>query len=750
MKEQNMTQLLHFEFHRRHVLIIIVLAIAFTTAFIMRSYPIKYGFYLNEYDPYFNYRATKYIVDNGLDAYWKWHDTMSWYPEGRDVARTSQSGLHVITAFLYYMFDRGSGSLLNFTIMLPVVLGSLTTIIVFALVRVMGGSTSAGMFAALLFAFSPAIIQRGNLGWFKSEPLGLFLGLTAVYLFLSAIKYANNNNNKKMKYLIIILKSVAGGIILGFGNVTWNGVQYFIIPISLFLIALPFVRKKEIQNSMYVVVIFTLLTIIVTAIFPRTGISFVLSLPSIALVGATVFVVIANFIKKHSKSTVQKRNILFVLIAFILLAIGLIAGGLYYLPDKKYLVAVNPFMSYHPIVESVAENSSPTIIHYLLIFSTLFIFAGIGTWFVLKYKGDEMPIFALIIGITGIYVSIESLRLLVFASIGIIILAAIGLLHLISHIIVETNKRSSLPPPTTTIPTAAYKKEEKTRTNKKQRKFDEGTRRRTITNTMCFMLIVFLLLLPMLYPRDLNWISYANIPPTIASGATTNDWLNALNWISKNSPKNSVIAAWWDYGYWITTLANRTTLADNAANNQTRIVTIAKMLMDKPEDGIKSALNLKADYILIYLTAQRISVNGTPLYILGDNGDESKLRWFVRIGGFDENKYLEQDRFTPTPRFWNTTLIGKLIPLIPYYSYYTSLQNGQPTHSLFRGYKPGAFAVYSEYLKYPENYTNNYQQPPLTLVYRSDSLDGNDEKTVSGVIIYKINHSHNLARQKNT
>src|SRR5919197_2297908 len=210
MKEQNMTQLLHLEFHRRHVLIIIVLAIAFTTAFIMRSYPIKYGFYLNEYDPYFNYRATKYIVDNGLDAYWKWHDTMSWYPEGRDVARTSQSGLHVITAFLYYMFDRGSGSLLNFTIMLPVVLGSLTTIIVFALVRVMGGSTSAGMFAALLFAFSPAIIQRGNLGWFKSEPLGLFLGLTAVYLFLSAIKYANNNNNKKMKYLIIILKSVAG------------------------------------------------------------------------------------------------------------------------------------------------------------------------------------------------------------------------------------------------------------------------------------------------------------------------------------------------------------------------------------------------------------------------------------------------------------------------------------------------------------------------------------------------------------
>ncbi|HEY9485362.1 MAG TPA: STT3 domain-containing protein, partial [Nitrososphaeraceae archaeon] len=164
-----------FEFQTRHLLVISVLSIAFTTAFIMRAYPIKYGYFLNEFDPYFDYRATKYIVDHGLDAYWKWHDTMSWYPEGRNIPGTSQSGLHVVTALLYDAFGVGH-SLLNFTIILPVVIGSLTTIIVFALVRIMGGTT-AGMFAALLFAFSPAIIQRGNLGWFKSEPVGLFFGL---------------------------------------------------------------------------------------------------------------------------------------------------------------------------------------------------------------------------------------------------------------------------------------------------------------------------------------------------------------------------------------------------------------------------------------------------------------------------------------------------------------------------------------------------------------------------------------------
>ena len=75
----------HFHFQLKHLLVIAVLAISFSTAFIIRSYPVKYGYFLNEFDPYFDYRATKYIVDNGLQAYLNWHDTMSWYPEGRNV-----------------------------------------------------------------------------------------------------------------------------------------------------------------------------------------------------------------------------------------------------------------------------------------------------------------------------------------------------------------------------------------------------------------------------------------------------------------------------------------------------------------------------------------------------------------------------------------------------------------------------------------------------------------------------------------
>ena len=66
----------------------------------IRSQAADYGFQLNEFDPFFNYRATQYLLDHGINAYIHWHDDMSWYPNGRDVYSTSQVPLHFTAAFL--------------------------------------------------------------------------------------------------------------------------------------------------------------------------------------------------------------------------------------------------------------------------------------------------------------------------------------------------------------------------------------------------------------------------------------------------------------------------------------------------------------------------------------------------------------------------------------------------------------------------------------------------------------------------
>jgi dolichyl-diphosphooligosaccharide---protein glycosyltransferase len=251
------------------------------------------------------------------------------------------------------------------------------------------------------------------------------------------------------------------------------------------------------------------------------------------------------------------------------------------------------------------------------------------------------------------------------------------------------------------------------------------------------LFIISFLSFPMVYPIDTNWITLADIPPTIVNGGTsyrikTNDWINALDWISNNTPKDAVIAAWWDYGYWITVLANRTTLADNATLNETRIATIAQMFMDKPLNGINlAAYNLRADYILVYVVAQPILIDNNTYYMLDYGGDESKTPVFMTMAGLDEQKYIKENGYTT--EFWNSTLIGKLIPFTRVG--YTSFIDEKPTN-IFKNYMPGAFPVYSKDIKYPKNGMSN--EEALGLVYSSDSFNNINPEIISAVLIYEI------------
>jgi dolichyl-diphosphooligosaccharide--protein glycosyltransferase len=230
--------------------------------------------------------------------------------------------------------------------------------------------------------------------------------------------------------------------------------------------------------------------------------------------------------------------------------------------------------------------------------------------------------------------------------------------------------------------------------------------------------------------------------------------MHALDWISNNTESDAVVAAWWDYGYWITTLGGRTTLADNATINSTRIETLAKMLISDQEKGLAIANDLKADYIVVYVVGQvrlfgspagldgSIDTNSTervPLYTLGQGGDESKKQWFMRIGEFDETRFIQPDGFTPTPEFWNNTLLGKLFPFAPA-SYVMFGPDGsiQNVRNLTQGWQQGFTGLYTQEVKFP---VDGGEDQPLHLVYASPSFE-NEENIAFGVFVYKVNHDY--------
>jgi len=661
--------------------------------------PADYGFELNEFDPFFNFRATKFIVDNGYVEYFAWHDDKSWYPDGRNVSATSQVMLHITTAALYQSFGMDQ-SLYDFTILFPVIIGSLTTIVIFALVRVLGGTT-AGLLASLFFAVSMPVIIRGTVGWFKSEPLGLFYGFLGVYLFLSGIK----SDNGKVSFF----KLIAGGVFVSLGISSWGGSQFFVILLVLFFLGIPFLRKdkKFITWALPVFVSALLLTI---AMFERPGVGFVLGYGGLGLIGSTVFVLLFFQIQKIK----VKNNIRYgflLLGGFVLVGISSIVTNAVSLPSFRYLNAVNPFLSSdNTIVQSVAEHSSVTMEQLFPSLSVLMIFSGIGVWLLFHIKENQnfhikndMVLFALIIGFVGIYISSAFIRLEIFGSIAVIVLASIGVSLLISNVLKKHSKNSLS----------------------------------SIAKFSFVAVIIVLLTIPVALPVNANWINVVKIPPTIVHGGThfnitTNDWGDALEWIKGNTEHDAVIAAWWDYGYWITAIGDRTTLIDNATINQSQIKKVAKIFLSTPDDAWKQLTDMEVDYVLVYIAAQKLSNdNYSPLYALGGGGDEDKKYWLLRIAEMPLQEYLYSDNATGTEKFWNSTLLGKMIPFTPL-GYLDLSEYSQAEDQ-------SGYVLYLKDIKYSSN-----SNEPLQMVYTSPSFDRISEGEVSGIIIYKINKEYDL------
>ena len=712
-----------FDFRLQHLLIIGILALAVSTSALLRVQPAEHGFALHEFDPYFNYRATEFIVDNGYSAYLEWDDDKSWHPVGRDVSATSQVMLHLSTATLYNIFG-GNSSLYDFTIMFPLVFGSLTCVVVFALVRVIGGTT-AGLFACLMFAISLPILLRGSIGWFKSEPFGLFLSCIAVYLFLSAIK--------KNKGKISFVKLISGGIFLGFSLAAWGGNQFFLLPLAIFFIALPFFNTDR-KFLFWAIPTFSI-SILLTALSFDS--SFVIRYSGFLVILPTIFMILVLIIQAFSNKATRIRNSIFALTAFIISGIGLVILNadelILPIPSIRYLNALNPFLSSHdPLVASISEHMTTDLVISFEFSSIFIIFGLIGAWLLFSNRSrdskfsipNHMKAFALICGLAGIYIASAFHRLELFGSIALIILGSIGLTILLHHILTKQNL--------------------------------------AIKFIFCAV-IIGLMITPMMIPEKSNWVVMGSQIPVIFNGATfysntTNDWIDAMNWIKENTPSDSVIFSWWDYGYWIQTLGDRTSLVDNSTLSTIQIEKIARTLLSPVNDAwvildsstntdvsehyiavpknpelrknqsINPVTGLDADYILIHIAGVRYETDSFPLYDLHGGGDETKKYWFMAIGGLAGARFHESDGFTPNEYFQENTLFGNLVPfsILSYFDPETMEQ--------YSSYRNGLTALYVKDIK--------FQDPdgPFMLVYASPSFSETDGGALQTVLIYKVNH----------
>jgi dolichyl-diphosphooligosaccharide---protein glycosyltransferase len=729
-----------------------LLVAVFVIAILMRLFPAQYGFYLNEFDPYYDYKAANFIVTSfnqswaagqggfpGLWHYFSWTDYTTWFPEGRAVASTSQDGLQFAGALSYLFFRNVFGlqyNLYDYLVLFPVFIGSLTAVVFYYLVKRIAGE-AGGLFAALMIAVSPPLIERGNLGWFKSEPLCIFLFAIAAYLFLTLLDSPMSNKQR-------IFRALFAGLLSGYANTAWGGGEYFTIAFAFFFIVMPFLNF-DVPNLSVVALLFAAGDIFGSAIFPRPGIAIVTNPVGFALIGGTLFLVIGQWMRTWVKPAEYRWTMVKVMLGFGLIALTVLSFGLLSTVSRRYLSTILPWTkSSDPLVESVAEQVFPLGSDYFTSYLVLLFLGVFGAYIAFKRKSPTIG-FALVVGLSSLYISAAFSRLLVYSSIALAILGGIGFAEVLFALLKPGG------------PTLV----------KRKPTYSTQSEMRAVYSIGLIALLAF--------PASIFWIpnpvpctgasvicdqSPADYGVTISNGGTVfshtqvSDWFQALNWINSNTPTNAVIISWWDYGYWVNVMGNRTVVADNATLNETRIADIGQMFMSNVTAGAATARSMghgRPTYVLMFLTGSEITLSGSKYYALQlpsgsgftpGGGDESKKQWFIRISGLNETQFVypTPDDFNLSPTGLNT-VFGQMLPFrfAGFYDLYNS--TAAVTHNYSLDSRTGAppLELYSS----PYFFQLNGGTSPFKVVFHSSSLDnplacGSQVSCFSTVVIYKV------------
>mmetsp|Transcript_63939 Transcript_63939/g.113691 ORF Transcript_63939/g.113691 Transcript_63939/m.113691 type:complete len:883 (-) Transcript_63939:46-2694(-) len=89
------------------------------------------------------------------------------------------------------------------------------------------------------------------------------------------------------------------------------------------------------------------------------------------------------------------------------------------------------------------------------------------------------------------------------------------------------------------------------------------------------------------------------------------DYYRGYKWLEENTPKDARVMAWWDYGYQITGIGNRTSIADGNTWNHEHIATLGRTLTSETKRA-HNAIRHLADYVLVWGGGQRDDLGKSP------------------------------------------------------------------------------------------------------------------------------------------
>ncbi|OJJ88860.1 dolichyl-diphosphooligosaccharide--protein glycosyltransferase subunit STT3 [Aspergillus glaucus CBS 516.65] len=625
---------------------------------------IRFESIIHEFDPWFNFRATKYLVENGFHSFWDWFDDRTWHPLGRVTGGTLYPGLMVTSGAIYHLlrFLTLPVDIRNICVLLAPAFSGLTAFAMYLLTNEMSPSPSAGLLAAAFMGIVPGYISRSVAGSYDNEAIAIFLLVFTFFLWIRAVKNGS------------IMYGALTALSYGYMVSAWGGYVFItnLIPLHIFVL----LCMGRYSTRLYI----SYTTWYALGTLASMQIPFVGFLPirnsdhmsAFGIFGLLQLVAFAEFIRgyvptKQFQKLLTSMIIITVAIGFIGLSLLSISGVIAPWSGRFYSLWDTSYAKIHiPIIASVSEHQPTAWPAFFFDLNFLIWLFPAGVYICFRDLKDE-HVFVVIYGVLASYFAGVMVRLMLTLTPIVCVGAALALSHIIDTYVTISPSQAQ-----------AKSTESSSEPLRSSRSPVVGIYSYASKAIVTSSVVIYLLL----FVAHCTWVtSNAYSSPSVVlasrlpdgSQFLIDDYREAYYWLRQNTPQNAKIASWWDYGYQIGGMADRPTLVDNNTWNNTHIATVGKAMSSPEEVSYPILRQHDVDYVLVVFGG-----------LLGYSGDDlNKFLWMVRIAeGIWPDEVKERDFFTSRGEYRvddqaTPTMRNSLMYKMSYYNYNSLFQQGQ-------------------------------------------------------------------------
>merc|ERR1719225_1557884 len=658
----------------KSLIVFTVLALAWIVGFASRLFAvIRFESIIHEFDPWFNYRSTAYMVKHGFYDFLNWFDDRAWYPLGRIVGGTVYPGLMITSGSIHHVL-----SLLNIPVhirdvcvFLAPLFSGLTAISTYFLTKELW-SQGAGLFAACFIAIAPGYISRSVAGSYDNEGIAIFALMFTYFLWIKSVKTGS------------IYWAAWTALSYFYMVSAWGGYVFIInlIPLHVFVLL---IMNRYSQRVYVAYNTFFIIGLLCSMQIPFVGFQPVKTSEHMASAGVFALLQAVAFIKYIQTYLTKKEFKYFFFTAGAIAAalvfavvvgltwLGVIApwsGRFYSLWDTGYAKI------HIPIIASVSEHQPTTWFSFFFDLHILACVFPVGLWYCIKNVNDER-VFIILYAVSAVYFAGVMVRLMLTLTPCVCVLSAIAFSTLFERYLKEDDVGGSSNNETNVSNGNGenkngrpYDKVGKIRKLKlEQTQSDEG-----LGGNIRSIVILAVLMMLMMFAVHCTWVtSNAYSSPSIVLASyrqdggrnILDDFREAYYWLWQNTAEDATVMSWWDYGYQIAGMANRTTLVDNNTWNNSHIALVGKAMSSNETAAYSIMTELDVDYVLVIFGG-----------VIGYSGDDiNKFLWMVRIAeGEHPQDIKESDYFTERGEFrvdseGSPTLLNCLMYKLSYYRF---------------------------------------------------------------------------------